>query len=236
MSPSAVRLVALLPELLGTYGDGGNLVVLQRRLEWRNIAHEVTQVGLGDPVPLHGDLYLLGGGEDEAQVIALDQLRQSGLRDAVVSGAHLFGVCAGLQLLGTSFIGADETRHEGLGLLDLHSERLEVRAVGEVVVRPDPTLELPLITGFENHRGSTVLGSATRALGRVVSGVGNGTADGVEGAYDDRVLATYLHGPVLARNPALADLILERVCGHPLTALPDEAHDMLRRERLSGRS
>jgi CobQ-like glutamine amidotransferase family enzyme len=231
VSDSGVRLVALLPELLGTYGDGGNLLVLRQRLAWRGIPHEVTSVAVGSPVPATGDLYLLGGGEDDAQVIGLQELRGSALRDTVLAGAQLLAVCAGLQLAGRSFVGADGTVHEGLGLLDLHSDRLDTRAVGEVVVDADPALCLPLLTGFENHRGRTRLGSGTRALGQVMSGVGNGE-DGSEGAYDDRVVATYLHGPVLARNPALADLLLTRVLGHPLEPLDDSEHDLLRSSLL----
>lgn len=234
MTDSTVRLVALFPELLGTYGDGGNLLVLQSRLRWRGLPCEVTTVGLDEPVPATGDLYLLGGGEDDAQLIGLDQLRRSVLRDAVLGGAYAFGVCAGLQLLGSSFSGSDGVVHEGLGLLDLHSDRLDVRAVGEAVVTPDPALGLPLITGFENHRGRTRLGPRTRALGQVSSGIGNGSDDGSEGAYDDRVLATYLHGPVLARNPALADLLLARVLGHGLEPLDDSEHDELRSSLLPG--
>jgi CobQ-like glutamine amidotransferase family enzyme len=231
MSDSAVRLVALLPELLGTYGDGGNLLVLSQRLAWRGIPHQVTSVSLGEQVPVAGDLYLLGGGEDEAQVIGLAQLRASRLRDTVEAGANLLAVCAGLQLAGHSFVGADGTVHEGLGLLDLTSDRLSSRAVGEVVVQPDPALHLPLLTGFENHQGRTRLGSGLRALGRTSLGVGNGD-EGREGAYDDRVVATYLHGPVLARNPALADLLLTRVVGHPLEPLDDADHDALRSSLL----
>jgi CobQ-like glutamine amidotransferase family enzyme len=231
MSDSPLRLVALFPELLGTYGDGGNLLVLQRRLLWRGLPCELTIVRLDEPVPATGDLYLLGGGEDDAQLIGLDQLRRSALRDAVLGGAHVFGVCAGLQLLGGSFVGADGTVHEGLGLLDLRSDRLDERAVGEAVVTPDPVLALPLLTGFENHRGRTVLGPGGRALGQVTQGIGNGDG-GAEGAYDDRVLATYLHGPVLARNPALADLLLSRVLGHALEPLDDTEHDALRSSLL----
>jgi CobQ-like glutamine amidotransferase family enzyme len=232
VTESVVRLVSLFPELLGTYGDGGNVLVLQRRLQWRGLGWEQTVVSPGDPVPVSGDLYVLGGGEDTAQLRVLEHLRGSPLRQAVEDGASLFAVCAGLQLVGTSFVGADEVVHEGLGLLDLHSDRLAVRAVGEVLSRPDPELALPVLTGFENHQGRTVLGPGVRALGQVVRGVGNGSQS-AEGAYDGKVVATYLHGPVLARNPALADLLLSRVLGQPLEPLDDSAHDLLRQSLLT---
>jgi CobQ-like glutamine amidotransferase family enzyme len=229
---SAVRLVALYPELLGTYGDGGNVLVLEQRLRWRGIPCEVIHVPLAEEVPRDGDLYLLGGGEDEAQLAALNRLLHSPLVAAIEAGAHLFGVCAGLQLLGTSFSTFDGTRREGLGLLDVDSDQLAHRAIGEVTAAPDPILGLPILTGFENHGGRSVLGPGTFPLARVVRGVGNGGPDAVEGAYKGRVMATYLHGPVLARNPALADLLLEQVLNTPLTPLELPAHEQLRQDRL----
>ncbi|MCU1595458.1 MAG: glutamine amidotransferase [Frankiales bacterium] len=234
MTSSRLRIVGLYPELLGTYGDGGNLLVLEQRLRWRGVACEVTRVRLQDAVPVQGDLFVLGGGEDQAQVAALGQLRSSPLVTAVERGAHVFGVCAGLQILGNSFAGPDGHRHEGLGLLDVETDRMLARAVGEVVVRPTPGLGLPLITGFENHRGMTALGAAASPLGDVVVGTGNGApaAPPVEGVVQGRVVATYLHGPVLARNPALADLLLERVLGQDLQPCPIKAQDELYAERL----
>lgn len=234
MTTSRLRIVGLYPELLGTYGDGGNLLVLEQRLRWRGLACEVTRVRLQDAVPAEADLFVLGGGEDQAQVAALEQLRSSPLVAAVQRGAHVFGVCAGLQILGNSFVGPDGGRHEGLGLLDVDSDRMPERAVGEVVLRPAPGMGLPLITGFENHRGSTVLGAGARPLGVVVVGTGNGdqTTVPVEGAVQDRVVATYLHGPVLARNPVLADLLLERVLGQDLEPWQLTSQDQLYAERL----
>lgn len=235
MRSSRPQLVAIYPELLGTYGDGGNLLVLQRRLEWRGIDCQVTSLGIGDPLPPSADLYVLGGGEDAAQAIALEHLRRTGLQAAVGAGAHVFAVCAGLQLLGHSFLGSDGARHDGLGLLDLTSGRLTTRAIGEVVVDPDPLLGLPKITGFENHLGSTTLGPACRPLGTILTGAGNDGVSRQEGAYQGTVFATYLHGPVLARNPALADLVLERSLQTTLEPLDRPAHDALRDDRLRGR-
>lgn len=245
MSTSALRLAVLYPELLGTYGDGGNVRVLQQRLAWRGLPIEVVRVPLGASVPRSCDLYVLGGGEDDAQTVALAGLRRGGgLADAVADGAHVFAVCAGLQLLGTSFRTGDDTATAGLGLLDLTTGRLPHRAVGEVVVTPDAGLGLPLLTGFENHGGATRLGPAASALGIVRRGIGNGgigndtsspgPAPRWEGAMQGRILATYLHGPVLARNPALADLLLTRVLGTELSPLRLAAVDRLRTERLAG--
>jgi lipid II isoglutaminyl synthase (glutamine-hydrolysing) len=220
---SPVRIVVLYPELLGTYGDGGNAVVLAQRLRWRGIAVQTQMVAANEPVPDDADLYVLGGGEDGPQAEAARELaRQGSLHRAIERGAAVFGVCAGMQLLGTSFPGAGGTVVEGLGLLDCSTERTgETRAVGELLVTAEPSLTvgaagLGELTGFENHAGRTRVGSGARPLGTVVAGVGNGsvgvTADGIatEGAVSrhQRVIGTYLHGPALARNPALADLVL----------------------------
>ncbi|GAA5162345.1 glutamine amidotransferase [Amycolatopsis dongchuanensis] len=227
MTGTAVRIGLVLPDVLGTYGDSGNAAVLRQRLRWRGIDAEVVDVHLGAPVPSGLDVYLLGGGEDEAQALAAAHLRaHPGLQRAAARGAVVFGVCAGLQVLGSSFVVSGGTRHAGLGLLDVSTSPGERRAVGEVVVEWDRE---PL-TGFENHLGVTTLGPGSSPLGRVRAGIGNG--DGTDGAVTGHVLATYLHGPVLARNPALADLLLSWVLGTPPGELPVPEVGELRRERL----
>lgn len=219
-----VRIVSVYPELLGTYGDGGNVVVLERRLAWRGVAVEVVTTRVRDPLPEDGDLYVLGGSEDVHQLTALEALRAGPLAAAVARGAHVLGVCAGLQLLGTA-IDTPQRRYEGLGLIDLATAPLATRVVGEVVAEAEDDGSLPPITGFANHQGGTRLGPGVRPLGRVVHGRGNdGEPSAPEGAVEDRVVTTYLHGPVLARNPALADWLLARVLGRALEPLvPDPA-------------
>ncbi|MET8995370.1 glutamine amidotransferase [Amycolatopsis sp. Hca4] len=232
MADSIVQIGLLLPEVLGTYGDTGNAQVLGKRLQWRGLDAEVVPVGLGDPVPSTLDLYLLGGGEDGAQALAAAHLRRyPGLRRAVAAGAVVFGVCAGLQVLGTRFRGLDGVDHDGLGLLDLTTEPGEQRAVAELVATPSRLLDGAALTGFENHLGVSKLGADSEPLGRVVRGTGNG--DGTEGAVTDRVVGTYLHGPALARNPALADLLLAWTVGHPLGPLELTEVERLRAERLA---
>ncbi|QRP50185.1 type 1 glutamine amidotransferase [Amycolatopsis sp. FDAARGOS 1241] len=229
MADSTLGIGLVLPDVLGTYSDGGNAQVLERRLRWRGIAAEVVAIRHGDAVPATLDVYLLGGGEDDAQALAVDHLRaHPGLQRAAGHGAVVFGVCAGFQILGTEFTTSDGVTHSGLGLLDAVTGPGPRRAVGEVVVDTTPGLD-PL-TGFENHLGRTRVGSGSRALGPVRAGVGNG--DGTEGAVTGRVLATYLHGPVLARNPALADLLLGWALGSPPGALPLPEVGALREERL----
>jgi CobQ-like glutamine amidotransferase family enzyme len=231
---SSVRLVWVYPDLLSTYGDRGNLLVLSRRARLRGIEVEAVEVNSDQPVPGQGDIYLLGGGEDLPQILAANRLRaDGGLAVAASQGAVVFAVCAGYQLLGDRFGGVEGEPVTGLNILDISSGRGDRRGVGELVADVDPTLSVPRFTGFENHQGVTKLGSGANPLARVTLGVGNG--DGTEGAYSGKVLGTYMHGPALARNPGLADLLLSWAVGR-LQPLDPEAEDwasQLRAERLA---
>ncbi|HEV3381896.1 MAG TPA: glutamine amidotransferase [Trebonia sp.] len=231
---TALRLVWIYPDLLSTYGDRGNALVLERRARLRGLPVEVVEVNSDQRVPPDGHIYLMGGGEDLPQTLAARRLNaDGGVHEAVRRGAVLFAVCAGYQMLGLEFGGVDDTPVRGLGLLDMRSGRGERRAVGEIVADVDPVLNVPRLTGFENHQGVTRLGPQARPLSRTSVGVGNG--DGTEGAYAGRVLGTYLHGPALVRNPGLADLLLFWAVGQ-LPPLPPEAEELaqrLREERLS---
>ncbi len=187
------------------------------------------------PVPLDADIYLLGGGEDGAQSsVAADAQVRAAMHAAVSRDAVVFAVCAGFQLLGTTFETGPGDRVEGFGVLDCRSARRDApRAVGEVLARPAADLELPLLTGFENHGGGTWLAEGLAPLARVEYGVGNGDGAQTEGAIQGRVVGTYLHGPVLVRNPELADLLLTWAVGAPLEPLPMPEVDRLRSERLA---
>ena len=232
--PSALRLVWVYPDLLSTYGDRGNLLVLERRARLRGIETEPAAVNADQPVPRSGDIYLMGGGEDLPQILAARRLSaDGGLAAAARAGAVVFAVCAGYQVLGTEFGGTEGERVSGLGILDIRSGRGERRGVGEIVADVDPELGVPRLTGFENHQGVTSLGRAARPLARVTVGVGNG--DGTEGAYAGKVLGTYLHGPALVRNPGLADLLLTWAAGPlaPLAPAEENWARQLREERLA---
>ncbi len=229
-----IRLVWVYPDLLSTYGDRGNLLVLTRRASLRDIEVEAVEVNADQAVPDDGDIYLLGGGEDLPQILAASRLRaDGGLARAAERGAVVFAVCAGYQLLGREFGGVDGERLPGLSILDVTSGRGDRRGVGEIVADVDPVLGVPRLTGFENHQGVTKIGQGARPLARVTLGVGNG--DGTEGAYAGKVLGTYLHGPALARNPGLADLLLGWAAGplQPLPAASEEWARQLRAERLA---
>lgn len=228
-----VQIVVIYQSLLGIYGDRGNAAVLRQRLQWRGIDVIVTVVEPGDRLPADAQVYLLGGGEDQAQVSAVSALRKDGnLFRALDRGAALFAVCAGYQICGTSFtIGDHDEVVQGLGLLDVETRRGPARAVGEILTqwtRPDGSVSL--ITGFENHGGFTRLGPQTRPLATVERGIGNG--DGTEGAQAGRIIGTYPHGPVLARNPDLADHVLRLGLGCELPPLTHPEIDELRRQRI----
>ena len=229
-----IRLVWVYPDLLSTYGDRGNVLILERRARLRGLPVELIEVNSDQPVPRDGSIYLMGGGEDLPQTLAARRLlADGGLHDAAARGAVVFAVCAGYQLLGTEFGGVDDSPVQGLGLLDMRSGRGEQRAVGEIVADVDPALNVGRLTGFENHQGVTRLGPNARPLARTSLGTGNW--DGTEGAYAGRVLGTYLHGPALVRNPGLADLLLSWATG-PLPPLPPQAEELanqMRAERLA---
>jgi hypothetical protein len=232
-----LRIAVVYPDLLGTYGDGGNGLVLARRAEWRGVDAVLLQAESDRPLP-EADLYCLGGGEDGPQVRAARTLREDGtLARRVAEGAVVLAVCAGFQIVGRTFPGATGDPHEGVGLLDVDTVKpTGPRAVGEVLVDLDqgPLGPLPMLTGFENHGGATSRDEGTAALGQVVAGVGNGVGDGSEGAVQGRIVGTYLHGPVLARNAALADRLLSWALDDIMLApLDDEESDGLREERLA---
>jgi hypothetical protein len=228
VTDSVITIGLLLPDVLGTYSDTGNAVVLCQRLRWRGIAARVLQCDARTTPPTTCDIYLLGGGEDTAQLFAATWLRtHHALCRALQRSATTLAVCAGLQILGNTVTDRTGQVHRGAELLDVTTRPRRRRATGQVVSR----CTIPgvgLLTGFENHLGATTLGPGTTPLGHVQSGVGNGdrrTRHRTEGVSTDRIIGTYLHGPVLARNPALADHILTRATGTtlPPLELPDQA-------------
>jgi CobQ-like glutamine amidotransferase family enzyme len=233
MADSTVRIGLVLPDVMGTYGDGGNAVVLRQRLRLRSIAAEIVEITLGDPVPESLDIYTLGGAEDYAQRLATKHLiNYPGLQRAAARGAPVLAICAAIQVLGHWYETSSGERVDGVGLLDVTTSPQSARSIGEVVAQPLLADLTEPLTGFENHRGGTVLGPQAEPLSRVQQGAGNRAGDGFDGAVQGNVVATYLHGPCLARNPELADLLLSRVVG-TLAPLGIDEVAVLRRERLA---
>ncbi|WP_421843562.1 type 1 glutamine amidotransferase [Mycobacterium sp.] len=235
MADSTVRIGLVLPDVMGTYGDGGNAVVLRQRLVLRGIAAEIVEITLADPVPESLDIYTLGGAEDYAQRLATRHLvKHPGLQRAADRGAPVLAICAAVQVLGLWYETASGERVDGVGLIDATTTPQDQRTIGELVSKPLAAGLTQPLTGFENHRGGTVLGPAATPLGTVVKGAGNRAGDGFDGVVHGSVIATYMHGPCLARNPELADLLLSTAVGQ-LAPLELPEVDLLRRERLATR-
>lgn len=225
-----ITLVSIYPTLLGTYGDGGNVMALQHRARLHGLDVDVVVVESGETVPESGDLYVLGGGEDSAQTAASNALRSDGtLKRAAESGAAVLAICAGYQLLGEFFPDATSAPTSGLGILDVRTDRLPKRAVGELAATAKAPLD-QMLSGYENHAGATHLGPDATPLGMVKAGIGNG--DGSEGAITGHIVGTYLHGPCLARNPQIADMLLGWAIGRELPFIEEREVTALREERL----
>jgi hypothetical protein len=229
-----VKLVVghLYPEYLNIYADRGNIAVLERRTAWRGIELDYRTIGLGDEVrPGEHDLYYVGGGQDHEQALIAPDLAAKGpaLVEAVDAGAAFLAVCGGYQLLGRFYRDRSGAELPGIGLLPHHTVAGERRMIGDVLLESELDPGVPrTLAGFENHAGRTYLDEGAEPLGRVISGFGNNGKDGFEGCRVASAVGTYLHGPLLPRNPWLADWIIARALARrngdlpELEALPDE--------------
>ncbi|MDQ2759532.1 MAG: glutamine amidotransferase [Actinomycetota bacterium] len=224
-----MRVCALYPDLMNIYADRGNLLMIERRCQWRGIAFSLSASDLGEDLdPDAADLYYIGGGQDRDQrLCALDvfQRKRAALHTIAERGATILAVCGGYQLLGDSYQLGQETL-PGAGLVDLRTVRLqEPRLIGNVAIEVelDPG-ERRVLAGFENHGGRTYLGPSAAPLGRVLSGHGNNGEDGREGVRERNVIGTYLHGPLLPKNAWFADWLISTALGvdEPLAALHDD--------------
>ncbi len=224
MSAAVVRLGHLYPDEMNIYADRGNIAVLERRLAWRGMGLEVTPLGIGAAVePGAHDLYYLGGGQDRDQAVVAQDLvatKAEGLRAAVAGGAAALCVCGGFQLAGHGYTGVDGSRMPGVGILDLDTVAGPTRLIGDLEIRAELDGETRSVVGFENHAGRTRLGPGARPLGRVVHGHGNNGDDGTEGGVSGRVIGTYLHGPLLPKNPWIADTLIRWALAHRLGDAP----------------
>jgi lipid II isoglutaminyl synthase (glutamine-hydrolysing) len=228
-----IRVGHLYPEYLNIYADRGNIAVLARRAELRGHELAVTAVGLGDELePGAHDLLYVGGGQDREQALIAPDLAAKGaaVRTAVEDGTAVLAVCGGYQLLGRGYRGRDGSFMPGAGLFGHETVAGDTRMIGDVLLDCELTPgERRPLAGFENHAGRTLLDQGAEPLGRVVYGFGNDGESGFEGARLGRAVGTYLHGPLLPRNPWLADWLLAQALAHAtggdpprLDPLPDE--------------
>ena len=235
-----LNIIHLYPDLLNLYGDRGNIQCLRMRCKWRGIDARVTECNLDDhPALASADIVLLGGGSDREQQIVCTRLQKirRDLHDYVEDGGSLLAICGGYQLLGHYYDTADG-RMDGLSLVDLYTEQGSPRLISNIILRnealPDILPDhLPYeIVGFENHGGRTYIGS-NMPFGKVLHGHGNNEKDACEGVLYRNVIGTYLHGPLLPKNPHVCDLILQRALnrkyGISLTDFP-VLDDSLERE------
>ncbi len=222
----------LYPDYLNIYADRGNIAVLARRAAWRGHELEVRPVSVNEAVrPGEHDLLYVGGGQDREQALVAQDLaaKAQGVIDAVTEGAALLAVCGGYQLLGRSYRDVHGEDLPGIGLLPLDTVAGETRMIGDVLLECElePGASRTL-AGFENHAGRTRLDRGAQPLGRVVAGFGNDGESGWEGCRVGRAVGTYLHGPLLPRNPWFADWLLAQALAHrlgeppELEPLPDE--------------
>jgi lipid II isoglutaminyl synthase (glutamine-hydrolysing) len=222
-----VRIVVghLFPDYLNIYADRGNMAVLAQRAAWRGHELEVRALGPGDGVRRgEHDLYYVGGGQDREQELIAPALAAMGpgLQEAIEGGAAALAVCGGYQLLGRFYRDRSGDELLGAGVLPLHTIAGERRMIGDVLLECElEPGEHRTLAGFENHAGRTVLDAGAEPLGRVLAGFGNDGESGYEGCRAGRVLGTYLHGPLLPRNPWLADWLLAQALAHRTGEAPE---------------
>jgi CobQ-like glutamine amidotransferase family enzyme len=221
-----IRVAHLYPDYLNIYADRGNIAVFARRASWRGYELGVDAIGMRDAIePGAHDLYYVGGGQDREQLLVARDLaaKAAPLREALDAGAALLAVCGGYQLLGRGYRGLHGEDMPGAGVLPLETAAGERRMIGDVLLECElePGRRRTL-AGFENHAGRTKLDPAAEPLGRVVAGFGNDGESGYEGCRVGRAIGTYLHGPLLPRNPWLADWLLAQAIAHAGGGEPPE--------------
>lgn len=199
----------LYPDLLNLYGDRGNIQCIMKRCEWRGIDAETIEYGLEDKVNFSKlDIVLLGGGSDREQMVVCQRLQEirEDFEAYVESDGVVIAVCGGYQLLG-HYYQTDQGKMEGLHLVDIYTEQKPGRLIDNIVLKSE-LFDMPVV-GFENHGGRTKIGN-NKAFGKVLYGSGNDGESGYEGVIYKNVIGTYLHGPLLPKNPQVCDYLIER--------------------------
>ena len=209
----------LYPDLLNLYGDRGNIQCLMKRCQWRGIEAETISFELNDPIDFTGlDIVLLGGGSDREQMLVCEKLREirGDFKEYVENNGVVIAICGGYQLLG-NYYKTDQGMIKGLELVDMHTEQQEGRLISNIVLKSD-LFDMPIV-GFENHGGRTFIGN-NKPLGKVLYGLGNDGQTGYEGVVYKNVIGTYLHGPLLPKNPQLADWLITQALRRKYGEIP----------------
>lgn len=221
-----LKIAHLYPKLLNIYGDGGNIVALTRRCEWRNIEYELEEINTGDSIKEH-DIYFIGGGQDLQQIEVSKELHKH--KDFLISerdrGAVFLGICGGYQLFGHYYQPHEGERLYGISLLDAYTIAGNKRYIGNVTVQTD-LINCKTLVGFENHSGLTYLQGETKPLGTIIVGNGNNGEDKTEGAKYKNVFGTYMHGSFLPKNPQFADYMLELALEEKLKPINDNFENL----------
>ncbi|WP_426995922.1 type 1 glutamine amidotransferase [Pseudarthrobacter sp. N5] len=237
-SKGTIRVLQLYPRDMNIYGDWGNALVLQQRLRWHGYTPELLEYNVGDDFPAGVDLIVGGGGQDSGQLVIQDDLQARGavLKDLAEDGTPMLVICGLYQLFGKFFKTHTGSVIPGIGILDVETHGTDERLIGNVKVS---TPEFGDVLGYENHSGQTTLGPGVAPLGTVAKGTGNNSGDGHEGARYRNVVASYLHGSLLPKNPAVADFLIrtavERKFGTFVPGKPDDDYARLAREYAARR-
>jgi CobQ-like glutamine amidotransferase family enzyme len=223
---------------MNIYGDWGNALVLQQRLKWHGYTPELLEYNVGDEFPDEVDLIVGGGGQDSGQLVIQDDLqsRAETLRGLAEDGTPMLLICGTYQLFGRFFKTRSGSVIPGIGVLDVETHGTDERLIGNVKVT---TAEFGEVLGYENHSGQTTLGPGVAPLGTVAKGTGNNSSDGQEGARYRNIVASYLHGSLLPKNPAIADFLIraavERKYGSFTPGDPDDRYAVLARDHAARR-
>ncbi len=223
-SKGSLRILQLYPREMNIYGDYGNVLVLKQRLAWRGYGAEILEHNAGDALPEEIDIIIGGGGQDSGQVVIQDDLQGIAprLRELAEDGTPMLVICGLYQLFGNEFRTHDGTVIPGIGVLDLETRGGTERLIGNVVARSE---EFGEIHGYENHSGQTYLGSGLEPLATVLKGAGNNAEEKHEGARHRNIVASYLHGSLLPKNPAIADFLLRTAAERKFGSFDDDGVD-----------
>ena len=216
-----LKIAHLYPKLLNIYGDGGNILTIKKRCEWRNIDVTIEEINIGDEIKEH-DIYFIGGGQDLQQIEVAKELQKhkNFLTIERDRGAVFLGICGGYQLMGHYYQPHNGEKLEGISLLDAHTIAGKKRFIGNVTIETNLVTPNTLV-GFENHSGLTYIHGDTKPIGKTIIGNGNNGTDRTEGARYKNVFGTYMHGSFLPKNVHFADYLLELALGKELSPIDD---------------